>query len=70
MERNKVEIDPQSKPAAGCTSCGGHAWALILDKAPPEHTTITQFVCVVCGGGMDVHIPIDKIAPREEVVDV
>jgi len=57
------------RPAAGCMNCGAHAWALILDAFPPDHKTITQFVCVSCGSGMDVFIPIDKIAPREEIQD-
>jgi len=59
--------DGEGRPAAGCTACGAHAWALILDAAPPNHTVITQLVCVSCGGGMDVHIPLDKIGPREEL---
>ena len=54
----------QGTPCAGCTACGAHAWAIILDAFPPNHTTITHFVCVSCGGGMPVTIEIATMRDR------
>ncbi len=51
-------------PCAGCTNCGAHAWALILDAYPPHHTKITYLVCVSCGGGMAVSIEISDMRDR------
>ena len=54
----------QGTPCAGCTACGAHAWAIILDQFPPVHTKITHFVCVACGGGMEVDINIADMRDR------
>lgn len=66
------EITAKSKqvPAAGCTACGAHAWALILDKFPPNHTKITHFVCVACGGGMEVAINTSDMRDRSKWTEV
>jgi hypothetical protein len=55
------------RPCIGC-SCGASALFLVADDFA-EPTTVIAFVCVVCQAERAVYIPLDKIAPREEIID-
>ena len=57
----------EKRPCIGC-SCGASALFLATDRFD-NPTRIVAFVCAVCHAERAVYIPLDKIAPREEIID-